>query len=163
MDKNIKSEASPQNTHAVIVGVEKYPVKKWGLDGPVNDAGRFSNWLIQRGVPPENIRIFLSPLPENEKSKELNGLNYQYATEENIRKYFYDYLPKISGDLFWFFWGGHGFITPIKSKINFRLLFGDSKPDSFRNLNLNSLINSMKFDFFQEFRKQIFIIDACKN
>lgn len=161
MNNSIKREASPKNTHAIIVGVEKYPVKRLDLDGPANDAAKFSNWLVQRGVPPRNIRLFLSPLPGNENIKELNGLTFDPATEENIRKYFYDYLPKISGDLFWFFWGGHGLITSSTSGFNRRLFFEDSNPDSYRNLNLPSLIHSMRFDSFQEFRKQIFIIDAC--
>ena len=74
------SEAlTPQTTHAVIVGIERYSAgASWNLDGPVSDAVRFLEYLGTRGVPAANLRAYLAPLAENgtallERAKPLAG------------------------------------------------------------------------------------------
>ena len=43
---------SPQRTCALVVGIERYDADRtWDLDGPANDAARFTSWLLSRGVP----------------------------------------------------------------------------------------------------------------
>jgi len=63
MDEHIK----PQDTYALIVGVERYEpsLAAEPLDGPVRDALGFVEWLNSRNVPATNIFLFLSPLQEN--------------------------------------------------------------------------------------------------
>lgn len=152
--------AAPDKTYAIIVGIEKYRAADWELPGPASDARNFSNWLIQMNVPPENIKLFLSPLPGNEILTDPDQPSYLPATKENITDCFYKWLNKMSGDLFWFFWAGHGFLT-TQNGIKRRLFFEDADEYYLKNIDLKSLVESMRTDFFKEFKRQIYIIDAC--
>ncbi|MCG6493844.1 caspase family protein [Kitasatospora sp. A2-31] len=56
---------APERVFALVVGIESYGVgADWNLRGPARDAVRFAEWLTgPAGVPPGNVRLFLSPLP----------------------------------------------------------------------------------------------------
>ena len=50
-----------QDDYAVLVGNSRYPALS-DLDGPVNDALSFRDWLLCLGaVPPENIELVVTP------------------------------------------------------------------------------------------------------
>src|SRR5687768_16860099 len=54
--------ASPARTYALVVGIAEYDAGAgWELYAPVADAARAVLWLLRRGVPPEQILLFLSP------------------------------------------------------------------------------------------------------
>ena len=64
-------QASPEHTHAVVVGIEKYETgKDWDLNGPAVDASRFVVWLRNSGVPAVNIHLFIEPLADNKQGIE---------------------------------------------------------------------------------------------
>ncbi|MDJ0718377.1 MAG: HEAT repeat domain-containing protein [Prochloraceae cyanobacterium] len=153
----------PQRTYALVVGIEKYDVPDSSLKGPVNDAIRFTKWLLERKVKPENIGLFISPL---EEIKQVQELDSQLATYENIRRYIYERLLTSGkkGDLLYVFWGGHGIVTSSQEGVVRRLFFSDFKSNDPRNINLNSLINALKLPARQSgFSQQIYLIDTCAN
>jgi hypothetical protein len=76
---------SPEETYALIVGIEKYQAgSDWNLNGPANDAINFANWLLARGVTPENIHLFVSPLDENRDLLQKTKLVSKTASKDNI-------------------------------------------------------------------------------
>jgi len=152
---------TPQEVHALIVGIETYNLgKDWDLDGPANDAINFANWLLDRGVKSENIHLFLSP--KNADLLNNYPLNRQTATRENISNTI-THLISIEGKLLYVFWGGHGIITKSQSTTR-RLLFSDTDYQNYRNLDLNSLQEAFKTSNANSgFAKQVFLIDACAN
>ena len=85
----------PEHTYALVVSIEKYSVgSEWNLDGPVNDARNFANWLCCREVPSENIFLFLSPIDENKNSEPMSqGFKEQEAIRQNIYRTIIDVLP----------------------------------------------------------------------
>ncbi|NEO98490.1 MAG: protein kinase [Symploca sp. SIO2E9] len=155
----ILSKASPKQTYALVVGIEKYEAgSKWDLDGPVNDARRFTDWLCSKEVPPENIFLFLSPLDKNRELVEKQDLSVQAATQHNLSNVIKDILPQKKGDLLYLFWGGHGFISPTEER---KLFYADAKAPSWRHLELDSLLKALRTGSFRGFRQQICFIDAC--
>ena len=62
---------SPEQTHAVVVGIERYEAgDNWDLDGAASSALRIIRWLRERHVPVGNITTLLSPLDKNRSTVE---------------------------------------------------------------------------------------------
>lgn len=147
--------AKPENTFALVVGIEEYQENDWNVTGPANDAVKFANWLCVRGVPKANIRLCLSSLAEIEQTE----LEIQPATEQNIFDIITNFLSKESGDLLYIFWAGHGLITSERTR---RLLCAEATIKSWQNIDFNSLLLCLSSDAF-EIRNHICIVDACAN
>jgi hypothetical protein len=51
---------SAANTYAIVVGIECYRQAGWTLNGPAMDALRMANWLLEKGVPPGNVKVLIN-------------------------------------------------------------------------------------------------------
>ena len=159
----------PENVYALVVGIEKYKGgSEWDLNGPVNDALKFANWLLDRDVKPENIQLFLSPLDKNAgviEDAKAKGIISAPATREEIDTAIRYKLTNesIRGKQLYVFWGGHGIITKTNSTTR-RLFFSDTDDINKWNLNFNSLVDALSTSKLNSgFEKQNFLIDACAN
>jgi hypothetical protein len=154
------TQAQPGRTYAVVVGVERYAAgDKWNLNGPAHDARRFATWLHDRGVPADNISLFLAPLEQNQDT--LAGEPAaQDATRALIEQALIDRAPQRQGDLLYLFWGGHGVITAEGTR---RLFYADATATNMLNLDLNALMTTMRTDSFARLPRQICIVDTCAN
>ncbi|ELR98089.1 ATP-binding protein [Gloeocapsa sp. PCC 73106] len=156
---------NPDETHALIVGIETYNADDWeNLDGPANDALKFARWLLERGVNSENIHLFVSPLEKNSNLfNEITSVRPQLANKENITSCINSQLihgNDVAGELLYVFWSGHGIITPDNTMR--RLLFGDISDTNYKNLNFFSLQEALKTsNNANGFAKQVFLIDTC--
>lgn len=156
--------SKPNITKALLVGIEKYEAgEDWNLNGPAHDVMRMAQWLDAQGVPTENLTLFLSPLDDNlaivEKVQKLTGRKPANAIKSEIQ----DELRRIrqeSASLFFFYWGGHGWVTQEGER---RLFYADSISRDERNLDFNDLLVTMRSDFYKKMPKQLFIVDACAN
>ncbi len=149
----------PQKTYALVVGVEKYDASpKWDLDGPANDADKYVEWLLSRNVPAANILSYISPL---DKYADEVRAGTPAATRENIYQALTGLLAaKRDGALLYVFWSGHGMITPENERL---LFYANATQQNILNLDLNSLLTSLRSNYFAGFGQQIFFIDACAN
>ncbi len=145
----------PSRTWAVIVGIDQYQDVAIGdLQNQVDHACKFARWLLDRGVLPDHILLFLSPIPA---SIDLNVVP-KNAKENAI----FDSFDQIirnnseSPDLLFVYWGGHGLIAGDERA----LLTEDAAMNSLRSINLNSLLSSLRTEYFG-FEQQVFILDAC--
>lgn len=159
----------PANVYALVVGIEKYQAgPEYDLNGPANDALKFSSWLLEQGVEPEHIYLFLSPLDQNQGVRsvaEAKGLTLASATHDLISNTIRSQLTSESsrGDLLYVFWGGHGIITKTDVTTR-RLFFADTDDDTKWNLNVNSLVEALGTAAYGAgFSQQVFLIDACAN
>jgi hypothetical protein len=157
----------PENVYALVVGIEKYQGYN-GLNGSSQDALNFANWLLDHGVPPEHIQLFISPLDQNvgvlegARTRRLAPLP---AERNEIESAIRSKLTNIDnrGDLLHVFWSGHGVITKTDATKR-RLFFADTDENNMRNLNFNSLVEALStFARGAGFKQQIFWIDACAN
>jgi Caspase domain len=152
----------PADAMAVVVGIEEYQAgQEWRLDGPALDACRFARWLTGRGVPSDRISLLVSPLPENAAEVEQQSQGYRMgaADYETVRDVFARYLPDQTSSLLIFYWGGHGVIEREER----RLICADAIITDKRNLNLSSLLNSMRSSTFDGHPQQLGLVDACQN
>ena len=153
--------AKPERTYGLVVGIEKYKETSWNVKGggPANDALKFAKWLCSRKVPPDNIRLCLSPLEENNHLVEQLDLKVEEATEHNLSEIIENDLSQKKGDLLCIFWAGHGLLTSERGR---RLLCADATFQNWRNLNLDSLFLLLKSDSFK-IQNHICIFDACAD
>ncbi len=158
-----------ENVYALVVGIEKYKGgSEWDLNGPANDALKFANWLLARGVEPDHIQLFLSPLDKNAgviKDAKAKGLNPFPADRNHIDSAIRSKLTSEGnrGDLLHVFWGGHGIVTKTESTTR-RLFFADTDNINKWNLNFNSLVEALStFAHSSGFKQQNFLIDTCAN
>jgi hypothetical protein len=155
------AQPDPERTFAVVVGIEEYLVPGWApLDGPASDAVRFVRFLIKRRVPPANIYLFLSPL---EKNRALTGdlpVLAAPAVRDSIYPTISQTLQKVTGDLLYFFWGGHGVSDAQKRRY---LFYGDATKAFKANLQIDSLLEAFETTQYSGLSRQVCIVDACAN
>ncbi|MCA2554425.1 MAG: caspase family protein [Microcystis sp. M04BS1] len=156
--------SEPTTTKALLVGIEKYEAgESWNLNGPAHDVIRMAEWLISKKVPPENLTIFLSPLDNNqatiEQASELTGSEPATASQSNI----HDELRRLwnqPASLFFFYWGGHGWVTPEGKR---RLFFDDARQRDERHLDFDNLLASLRGDCYRQMQQQLFVVDTCAD
>ncbi len=150
-------QLNPNKTWAVVVGIESYAAgSQWELKGPANDACRFVRWLRGRGVPADQILLFLSP--PSAMAADLD-VEVQAATQRAITDAFEQVICRRRGDLLYLFWGGHGAIDDDR-----RVLFtADATEDNLRSLNLDQMLRALRTDFYPGFDHQAIFVDACAN
>lgn len=159
--------ASPENTIAVVVGVERYMIDGWSLDGPALDACRFANWLHGKGVPKQNITLLLSTLEVNqaEVDRLSAGFGVRGADRDAVHRALAQGINSTSGDrptsdLLIVYWGGHGVIEGGDAR---RLLYADATADEKRNLNITTLLETLRSGRYVGHPHQLVIVDACLN
>ena len=153
---------SPQRTHAFVVGIERYDAgSAWDLNGPASDAIRFTSWLFDRGVPADQMLVFLSPLDEQLPDVPLpRGVTASPARRQQVTDALTRTLPGLRGDLLWLFWAGHGVLTRDD---HLRLFYADASTDDKRNLDLNSMLTALRSDLYAGFPRQVGVVDACQT
>ena len=152
---------SPERTFALVVGVERYETgAEDDLHGPAMDARRFVGWLRSRGVPAEQILLFITARPQNAATLSGGGVEAQPATQALVRRALTETLRAKAGDLLYLFWGGHGVITPRGDR---RLFYADATEANPVNLDLDGLLATMRSDFLPGFGLQAGFVDACAN
>ncbi|MFD7878079.1 hypothetical protein ACFV5G_28960 [Streptomyces sp. NPDC059766] len=150
--------------HAVVVGLERYPraPHDWSLPGAGKDAMRFAQWLHRGGVPPQNIRLLMSPMEENRASLAAAaaeaGFDYRLVASLNdVRRVFIEDLKHAAGGLLYVYWGGHGVLGE-----GGRLLF---HPDASAEDKLCLSVEELRVSLTQMascgFRQQVLFFDAC--
>ncbi|MER9702223.1 hypothetical protein [Mesorhizobium sp. M0146] len=149
--------------HALIVGIEKYELgADTGLDGPARGACRIAGWLRERGVPPENFRLHVTPLKENKA--EIDGLvtNMKLLRLEadvlSIRDSITRELATRIGHVLVVYWCGHGFYEDDFDRC---LFCSDASQDDWRNVKLFDLIAYLGSDAVPGFPEVIGFVDAC--
>jgi hypothetical protein len=154
----------PADTMAILVGIEEHAAEpRWNLDGPAMDACRLAHWLAKRGVPSERITLLVSPLPENADSVAQRvhqfGWRVDRAEHREVRDVFTQQVPESESGLLVVYWGGHG----VMKGEDRRLLYADARDADRRNLNLSSLLRSMRSARFSAHPRQFILVDACMS
>ncbi|MET9290184.1 hypothetical protein [Nocardia beijingensis] len=150
----------PASTRAVLVGVEQYRLgPDWELDGPVLDVVKFARWLIDNGVPPENITGAVSPLPANAPACAQSGLpiHWRTADSDQVRTALTTELHSSASDVLFVYLGGHGFFAERDR----RIVYPDATEADIRNLNVTSLLESMRSIGYTGHRRQLIVVDTC--
>jgi hypothetical protein len=162
-----KPDFRPQETIAVVVGVEEYAVSEhWALTGPALDAAEFVEWLRGRDVPPGNIFPFISALERNRAEVEERlaavGVGAPVpATTTELRSMFQEELRRESAcaRLLYVYWGGHGAMQADQDR---RLFCTNAKAADLYPINFGSLLQMLRSRPWSRMR-QVVVVDACAN
>ncbi|MEU1314614.1 hypothetical protein [Streptomyces tibetensis] len=159
---DVLPDVAAERTYALVVGVESYDVSNdWRLPGAAHDAHRFATWLTGSGrVPPANLRLFLSPLPDTDLPCAQHLPQHLPATEHHIKQALLHDLPSRDGDLLWIYWAGHGF----HDDGHLLLPYADATGPHTVHLDLEAALRwwgSTDVDR-RRFRHQIALTDACR-
>ncbi|MFI6622323.1 caspase family protein [Streptomyces sp. NPDC050528] len=146
--------ASPDDVHALVVGIETYAFgPRWALPGPADDALRFRDWLLDRGVPDRNIRLHLAPVPGYAPD-----LPYRSCDRWALRRTLVQDLPTTSSRVLWVFWGGHGYLD---SRGHLCLLTADASERDAVNIDLDDVLAYYNSTTVPHHPEQVWIVDAC--
>ncbi|MFD8453392.1 MULTISPECIES: effector-associated domain 2-containing protein [Streptomyces] len=146
----------PARVHALVVGVETYDAGTgWDLPGPARDAVRFHRLLRAAGVPGDNIRLHLAPLPPY-----VPEVPYAPADHATLRRALVRELPAVRGDVLWVWWGGHGVLDRSGQ---LRLFCADATTEDKLGIDLDSALARYAGDAVPGFADQLWIVDACET
>jgi hypothetical protein len=164
--------ATPARTFALVVGIAEYDAGAgWQLYAPVADAARTVVWLLRRGVPPEQILLFLSPVPpsvvellasvaEGPLPDGADRVKASLADHSGVDGAIRRTLKSARGDLLVVFWGGHGAVDQERLQ---RLFLADATEDDRKNVVLDRLLVFLRSSYFAGFPEQIVCVDACAS
>ncbi|MFF4834599.1 caspase family protein [Streptomyces sp. NPDC001315] len=161
------SGVTPERTRAILVGVERYDQGPFhDLPGPARDALAHAQWLRDNGVPPDNIRLCVSPLDHNREHTRTTarhlGLTLHDATHDVVKRILVDELPDWEGDLLWFAWSGHGAITSGTPRQ--LLIHAGGEPYKEVALCTDNLQNALLHSPpYQRIPHKVLCLDACRN
>ncbi|MFG2560348.1 caspase family protein [Streptomyces sp. NPDC048496] len=146
----------PGRVLALVVGIEQYAAgDSWNLPGPVRDALRFRDWLLELGVPEENVLLHLAPSGGTDP-----GVPYRPADHDTLRRAFVTDIPARAGDVLWVWWGGHGVLDRDE---HLRLYCTDATEPDRRNIDVESARSTLRSDAVTGFGRQIWMVDACQT
>ncbi|MFE5922354.1 caspase family protein [Streptomyces sp. NPDC056468] len=142
--------------HALIVGIEQYGAgPSWDLPGPARDAVRFYRLLHAAGVPDDQLRLHLAPLPPY-----VPDVRYSPADYATLRRVLVRELPSAEGDVLWVWWGGHAVIDRVGHR---RLFCADATTADKVTLDLDSALARYAGDAVPGFTEQMWIVDTAAN
>jgi len=158
------SDISAANSYVVAIGIEQYDAgESWNLDGPASDAVRVVEYVRACGVPKEHVQACLSPLPQNPellpRAHEL-AATVATPTQATLDDLIERWMPALQGDLLLIFFAGHGILTVDDER---RLYTADATPAIKRNVDVNSLLATLRTDRYPDLTRQVIIVDACAN
>ncbi|CAL9585955.1 effector-associated domain 2-containing protein [Streptomyces sp. enrichment culture] len=147
---------APQRVHALIVGVESYDAgPAWDLPGPARDAVRLYRLLRATGVPEDQLRLHLAPLPPY-----VPEVPYAPADHATLRRALVRELPSAQGDILWVWWGGHGVLDRFG---HLRLFCADATTADKLGIDLDSALDRYAGDAVPGFAEQLWVVDACET
>ncbi|WP_280332931.1 hypothetical protein [Nocardia wallacei] len=149
----------PSRTTAILIGLEDYTISpSWQLNGPVPDMVEFARWLLDRGVDVNRITMLASPLGGNRNElDEVKPGTWRMATKESIYHALTSDLHAQSSEMLIIYLGGHGFVHGGDR----RLLYPDATARSKINLNITSLLESLRTNSYASHPRQLIFVDTC--
>jgi formylglycine-generating enzyme required for sulfatase activity len=144
---------------ALIIGIDDYDVgSEWHLEGCVRSALEFASCLCRKGIPPENVSLYLSPV-EIKDAPNMEDLRNRTkpATFTNITGAV-DELKQKEGDVLYLFWAGHGVVEGVGSTYVRRLYVADSRESKW-SIDGTSLLACLRL--LEKFPQQLIFMDTC--
>jgi hypothetical protein len=151
-------------THGFIVGIETYGEASYEVSGPCGNAAKVAQWLLDTGVPGENIHVFFGC---KDTFRDVQGLSkakvdcQRSARRETIDTFWQTRLADgvLPGSRLLFFWSGHGCTGRIGQRLAFYQDYSQKTND--RLFDITYFLERLKTPEFGCFDDQIVLIDAC--
>ncbi|MEO7274147.1 MAG: hypothetical protein ABI211_19280, partial [Vicinamibacterales bacterium] len=123
---------------------------------------QFVEWAHGAGVPAANIHLFLSTADHARFTNRLQAVEVsaQAATFVRLFEFREKELPKLSGDLLYFYWSGHGSVARNGTRL---LFFEEQQRSVYTQFNLNDFLELLRSDAYGGFAVQVGYVDTCAN
>jgi Caspase domain len=150
---------------AIVIGIDEYGDPGMRLLAAVSDARRFRDWVLAPdggGVPEDNLRLLLSPRPDDPAPKPGQGV--PEATKDNIVTAINDLVVAAGGqeaERLYFYFAGHGITARVANRDESALVtpgFDALHPD--HSLAFRSIAEYFETTAFAD---QFLFVDACRN
>jgi len=150
--------------HALIIGIGDYPDEDWNLPAAVPDAIRFKDWVVTHGgVEPANVRLLLSPWPEN-----LTDYPKAEADRRSIITAIQQFQTGAGqgGERLYFYYAGHGVSAPgvttggIQEPVIIPADVTSLRTDAALLIGFSEIMPAL---LACEPREQFYFIDACRD
>jgi formylglycine-generating enzyme required for sulfatase activity len=166
-------EEKPDDHFALVISIEDYGSAP--LCGPTLDAFTFLNRLLLRHVPPANLYMLASPLPQRRHLLELlerRGVHWTNKTPSSIQPVTFEQLRLALRQLhyatqghepacLWVMGTGHGLVENRRAS---QMVLQDYAPTDCQLLDINNLwahLASANQQFSSYPRQQFLIFDMC--
>lgn len=163
------------DSYAVVVGCEDYPIQGWQLNGPASDALDIGAWLVQAGMPAENLHLLASPLSANQAAFDaararLGNVVFHGAAASGVVKDVFKkrilQAVKAGGSLkraglLLVFWSGHGIVQHRHAHYDRIVFCTDVEPNALECIAIPKIVDWLESEL-PSF-KLIFLIDACAS
>jgi hypothetical protein len=155
----------PDHLLAIVVGIDHYGLGAgYRLKKPAEDALRFVDCLLERNVPMDRIKLFLSEESWREDSVRewiaargwISG--ELAASRTNITDLVNEQLVDANPDTVLLFWGGHGFVDQAGRQHVFTADASERAPYS---VAIDDIVTSLRRDELSRLREIICLVDAC--
>lgn len=155
---------------AILVGIEEYDKIAPAPPGPCRAVLELAEWLLQQGVLPETIHVFLSPTRSSDAEgnwSNLKSSNTDLVLREpsfdTFNKFWLEDLPRVatSGELLLFFWAGHGSTAAGGDRLCLFKDFSLRLASEGYTLSLTSLCERLNSSDYSRFSKQLLLFDTC--
>ena len=153
-----------KDTYAFIVGIEQYDKgREWELNGAVNGAIQFAEYLLENQVPACNIRVHLKPSSDNEKLKsDFLHSHPEIGCGETLMHDIIQGLFSLEkqGKQLYIYWAGHGFYDNNEED---RVLFVSNSEEVRKVLSFGSVLSFLKDSEKVSFEQEVIFVDSCAS
>ncbi|MGR9235048.1 VMAP-C domain-containing protein (plasmid) [Rhizobium leguminosarum] len=153
-----------KNVRALVVGVSRYYSDDWNTDGPVHNATAMTRWLLDLGVPAENIQLFSDVAhvaKEDAEDLAARGVAAVAPQHHAISRFWRQTLLDSAKreDRLFFFWSGHG----MTDRSSNRLFFCGDYTHQLQNnvFNMTEFLAMTRSSAFQQYSSQVLFADVC--
>ncbi len=160
-------EIKPDNTYAVIVGLDQYSEPGYELNNAVREAVAFAEWLVEKGLGAGHIKLFVSGgeedilQPLKDRGVQPQGpsgirdalRNPPFTTDRNP-----PFTTESPDNLLLLYWAGHGSTDTLQRQIlwDWKYKRGDKLV-----FDLEDIRMALRSENWRAFRRQIILVNAC--
>lgn len=160
----------PDRVLVISVGIEKYAYgDELSLPGAGTAAGRFASWALANGVPPTNVWLARTLLPDSpqlpadlteDEQAAFAACKKMGTTQTDFEDLFAQEVSTVDADVLLFYWCGHGVLDTNGHR---SLFTSDFYEQMRRCVAIDSMLRFLSSNMVQGLEHQVCVIDACAN
>lgn len=162
----------PDQVRAIVVGIEHYSKlgKKFAAPGAAKGAFSFAHWLIERGVSPHSIELWVSLADGTDarRASDADGLG-EVPTRGFVSHEFRSAMNQpdgifANGQFLIIYFCGHGVIAGDGSTdMQHLLVLPDATTSQLRCIEIRNWRHLFQGSGWERFKKQLWVVEACCN
>ncbi|WP_271893339.1 caspase family protein [Candidatus Phyllobacterium onerii] len=153
--------------HALIVGIGRYALGDWDLEGPCANAMAIARWLRSQGVKADQMKIFLALDPHSEAAADaFRADDFVFEDTGSFDAINTYWRSKMALDVepnttLFVYWSGHGVVGQQGERVFF---YSDYSEDLTTSVfHADNFLKHLRAKKYAAFSDQIILADVCGN